>query len=64
MSPLQMSPTTSTFTNLHPKRGDITGSPDQAFGTVPSLMDYVIGGIKGKAIVAIGMIAHSTRNIQ
>ena len=59
-----MSLTTTTFTNLHPKRGDITGSPEQAFGTVPTLMDYVIGGIKGNTIAAIGMIALGTHEIQ
>ena len=59
-----MSSTAVTFTTLHPIRGDITGSADQAFGTVDTLVDYVIGGIKGKTIAAIGMIAHGTRAVQ
>ena len=64
MNMLQMSSTISTFTNLHPKWGDITGSNNQAFGTVANLLEYVIVGIKGKTIAAIGMIVHGTRAVQ
>ena len=59
-----MSSTITTFTNLHPKWGDITCTNDQTFGKVANLMEYVIGGIRGKTIVATGMIAHGTCDIQ
>ena len=59
-----MSSTASTFTNLHPMRGDIMGSTDQAFGMVDTLVDYVIRESRGKTIVAIGMIAHGTCIVQ
>ena len=64
MNPPQMSLITSTFTNLHPKWGDIMGSNDQAFGMVPNLLEYVIEGIRGKTIAAIGIITYSTHVVQ
>ena len=52
-----MSSTPTHYTDICPKRGDITGSNDQAFGKGEYVLAYVIGGIKAKTIAAIGTCA-------
>ena len=54
----------SSYTNLFPKRGDIMGTSDQAFGCVKGVLTYLIGGIKAKTIAAIGTIAPGTTIVQ
>ena len=49
---------------LFPKRGDIRGSNDQAFGKGKDVLDFVIGGIKLNTIGAIGTIALGTTIVQ
>ena len=52
------------YTELFPKRGDITGSNAQAFGKGKDVFDYIIGGIKANTIVAVGTIAPGTTIVQ
>ena len=52
------------YTNLYPKRGDISGSNDQAFGKGEDVISYVIGGIKAKTIKAIVTLAPGSSNVQ
>ena len=52
-----MSSTPTHYTNLYPKRGDISGSNNQAVGKGEDMISHVIGGIKAKTIAAIGTIA-------
>jgi hypothetical protein len=60
-----MTSTTSYFTKSLPKRGDITGSPDQAFNmnsTHEGYYHYILGGITAGAIAAIGTPSHKCNN--
>ena len=58
-------PSTPAYnTNLFPKRGDITGSNEQAFGKGKDVLNYIIGGIKANTIAAICNIAPGTSIIQ
>ena len=59
-----MSTIPSLYTELFPKRGDVTGSNDQAFGKGEDVFDYVIGGIKANTIAAVGTIALGTTTVQ
>ena len=60
-----MTSTPSPYTDLFPKRGDITGLSNQAFGEVKSVISYVLGGIKANtALAAIGIIAPGTTIVQ
>ena len=59
-----MSSTPTHYTDLNPKRGDITGSNDQAFGKGEDVLSYVIGGIKAKTIAAIGTCAPGSSIVQ
>jgi len=59
-----MSSTPTHYTELYPKRGDITGSNDQAFGKGEDVLSYVIGGIKAKTIAAIGTVATGSSIVQ
>ena len=59
-----MSLTPSIFTGLYPKRGDITGNFEQAFGKVSTLNAYIIGGISSKSVAAIGIIAWGMYTLQ
>ena len=59
-----MSSVPFTYTELFPKRGDITGSNDQAFGKDKDVFEYVIGGIKANTITAVGTIAPGTTIVQ
>ena len=59
-----MSSTPAYYTNLFPKRGDISVSNEQAFGKGKDVLNYIIGGIKANTIVAIGTIAPGTSIVQ
>ena len=59
-----MSSTPTQYTNLYPKRGDISESNNQAFGKGEDVLSYVIGGIKSKTIAAIGTVAPGSSIIQ
>ena len=59
-----MSSTLTHYTDLYPKRGDISVSNDQAFGKGEDVMSYVIRGIKAKTIAAIGTCAPGSSIIQ
>ena len=52
------------YTDLYPKRGDISVSNDQAFGKGEDVLSYVIGGIKAKTIAAIGTVAPGSSIVQ
>jgi hypothetical protein len=60
-----MTSTTSYFTKSLPKRGDIMGSPNQAFNmnsTRKGYYDYILGGITAGIIAAIGTLSHESNN--
>jgi hypothetical protein len=60
-----MTSTTSYFTKSLPKRGDITGSPNQAFNmnsTCKGYYDYILRGITAGKIAAIGTLSHESNN--
>ena len=59
-----MSSTPTHYTDICPKRGDITGSNDQAFGKGEDVLAYVIGGIKAKTIAAIGTFSPGSSIVQ
>ena len=52
-----MSSTPMHYTDIYPKRGNISGLNNQAFGKGDDVISYVIGGIKAKTIAAIGTVA-------
>jgi hypothetical protein len=60
-----MTSTTSYFTKSLPKRGDITGSPDQAFNMISTrkgYYDYILGCITTGTIVDIVTLSHESNN--
>jgi hypothetical protein len=60
-----MTSTTSYFTKLLPKRGDITGPPNQAFNmnsTRKGYYDYILRGITAGTIAAIVTLSHESNN--
>ena len=59
-----MSSPPTHYTDLNPKRGDITGLNYQAFGKGEDVVSYVIGGIKAKTIAAIGTCAPGLSIVQ
>ena len=59
-----MSSTPAYYTDLFPKRRDISGSNDQAFGKGEDVLSYLIGGIKANTIKAIGTISPGTSIVQ
>jgi hypothetical protein len=59
-----MSSTPVYYTDLFPKRGDITSSNNQAFGKGEDVLIYIIGWIKANTITAIGTITLGTTTIQ
>ena len=59
-----MSSTPSYYTNLFPKREDISGSNEQAFRKGEDTLNYIIVGIKANTIAAVGTIAPGTSIIQ
>ena len=44
------------YTKLLPKRPDISGTKDQAFGHRLNFLNYVVSAISAKNVAAIGMI--------
>jgi len=59
-----MSSTPTHYTDLYPKRGDISESNYQAFGKGEDVLSYVIRGIKAKTITAIGTCAPGSSIVQ
>ena len=59
-----MASTPTHYTEINTKRDDLTGSNDQAFGKGEGAMAYVIGGIRGKTIAAIGTCAPGSSVVQ
>jgi hypothetical protein len=60
-----MTSTTSYFTKSLPKKGNITGSPNQTFNmnsTRKGYYDYILGGITAGTIAAIGTLFHESNN--
>ncbi len=52
------SPPSTYYTNLYPKRPDVSGSPAQAYNLTPAkYFDHLIGGITAGTIAAIGTLA-------
>ena len=54
----------SYYTNLFPKRGDISGSNNQAFGKGKDVLNHLVGGIRANTIVAICTLAPGTSTVQ
>ena len=52
------------YTELFPKRGDISGKIDQAFGKGEDVLSYLVGGIKANTIAVIGTLAPGTSIVQ
>jgi hypothetical protein len=59
-----MSSTPAYYTDQYPKRGDISGSNNQAFRKGEDVLSYLVGGIKAKTIAAIGTLAPGTSIVQ
>ena len=59
-----MSSTPSYYTELFPKRGDISGKNNQAFGKGKDVLSHLVGGIKANTIAAIGTLAPGTSIVQ
>jgi hypothetical protein len=59
-----MSTPATHYTKLYPKRGDLTGSPDQAYNLLPAkYFDHILGGIGTGTITALGTIALGSYNL-
>jgi hypothetical protein len=59
-----MSSTATHYTKLYPKRGNLTGSPDQAYNLLPAkYFDYILGGIGAGPIAALGTVAPGSYNL-
>jgi hypothetical protein len=59
-----MSATSTYYTDIYPKQGEITGSTAQACGKGEQVISYVIGGIKAKTTAAIGTCAPGLSVVQ
>ena len=59
-----MSSTPTHYTNLYPKRSDISGSNNQAYRKGKDVKAYVIGGINAKTIASIGTGAPGSSIVQ
>ncbi len=59
-----MSSPPTHYTKLYPKRSEILGLNNQAYGKGKEVMAYVIGGIKAKTIAAIGTFAPESSILQ
>jgi hypothetical protein len=57
--------TTAThYTKLYPKRGDLTGSSDQAYNLLfAKYFDHILGGIGAGTIIALGTVAPGCYNL-
>jgi hypothetical protein len=59
-----MSTTATHYTKLYPKRGDLTGSLDQAYNLLPTkYFDHILGGIGAGTIAALGTVAPGSYNL-
>ncbi len=59
-----MSTFATHYTKLYPKRGNLTGSPDQAYNLLPAkYFDHILGGIGAGTIAALGTVAPSSYNL-
>jgi hypothetical protein len=59
-----MSTPATHYTNLYPKRGYLTGSPDQAYNLLPAkYFDHILGGIDAGTIAALGTVALGSFNL-
>ena len=54
----------SNFTDLYPKRGDIIGSTEQAFGARTVFRTTLENAIRANTVSAIGTIALKTMQVQ
>jgi hypothetical protein len=53
-----MSTPATYYTKLYPKRGDLTGSLEQAYNLLPAkYFDHILGGIGAGTIAALGTVA-------
>ena len=59
-----MSSPPSYYTDLFPKRGDITGSNDQAFSKGKDVLSHLVKCIRANIIMAIGTLAPGTSIVQ
>jgi len=51
-----MTSISTLYTKLLPKRPDILGTKDQAFGYKSNFLDYLVGAINATTVAAIGMV--------
>jgi hypothetical protein len=59
-----MSTTTTHYTKLYPKQGNLTGSPDQAYNLLlAKYFDHILGGIGAGTCVALGTVAPGSYNL-
>ena len=54
----------SKYTDLYPKRADITGSHEQAFGLNTKFTQTIINSIKANTVAAIGIVATGSLQVQ
>ena len=59
-----MTSISTLYTKLLPKRPDISGTKDQAFGHRLNFLNYVVGAINAKNVAAIGMISPGNLLVQ
>ena len=59
-----MNSTTTNFTDLYPKHGDITSNAEQAFGLGTIFMTTLVNAIRANTISAIGTVAFDTLQVQ
>ncbi len=59
-----MSSPPTHYTQLYPKRSEILGLNDQAYGKGKEVTAYVIGGIKAKKIATIGNVSPGSSIVQ
>jgi hypothetical protein len=59
-----MSTPATHYTKLYPKRGDLTGSPNQAYNLLPAkYFDHILGGIGAGMIAALRTVAPGSYNL-
>ena len=54
----------SQYTNLFPKRGDISGLSNQAFGKGKDVLSHLVRGIRANTIAASGTLVPGTSTVQ
>jgi hypothetical protein len=59
-----MTSTNLKFSESHPKRSDITGSCEDAFGLGTDLQTTIINSIRANTLVAIGIVAFGSLETQ